>query len=71
MLCIGLGSGSKRFDLMYSAIYDMWEKGRRAFEIVMMSHNLRDGPDERMYIHTCLYETSDAKRWKDSELTKS
>jgi hypothetical protein len=41
------------------------------FKIVMVSHNLRDGPDERMYIHICLYVTGNTKRWRDSELTKA
>jgi hypothetical protein len=64
MFCIGRGSGSKRFDSMYSAFTTCERKDRQVFKRVMMSHNLRDGPDERMYIHTYLYVTGDTKRWE-------
>jgi hypothetical protein len=49
-------------DSMYSAFTTCERKVERVFKRVMMSHNLRDGPDERMYIHTCLYVTDDTKR---------
>lgn len=41
MFCIGRGSGSKRFDSMYSAFTTCERKDRQVFKRVMMSHNLK------------------------------